>query len=88
MKKASIIAATVMLIGSSAVSYAAGPKNGSNGASGSAPGIVMQSTTPTPQDRGAAMGASQLTPAYDMKNNNTTPPAPNGASTFAPGHKR
>ena len=84
MKTASIIAATVMLIGSSAVSYAAGPKNGSNGASGSAPGIVMQSTTPTPPQ-----GASQLTPAYEMKKNNeTNPPAPNGASTYAPGHKR
>lgn len=88
MKKASIIAATVMLIGSSPVSYAAGPKNGSNGASGSAPGIVMQTTAPTAQDRRAAQGASQLTPAYEMKNNNTTPVAPNGASTFAPGHKK
>jgi len=86
MKKASIIAATVMLIGSSAVSYAAGPRNSSNGASGSAPGIVMQTTTPTPQDRGTAQGASQLTPAYQMKE--TTPAAPNGASTFAPGHKK
>jgi hypothetical protein len=42
MKKASIIAAGVLLIGSSAVSYAAGPQNGSHGASGSAPGIQMQ----------------------------------------------
>ena len=82
MKKTSIIAATVMLIGSSAVSYAAG----GHGASGVAPGHVMQTNTPTPQDRGAAMGASTLTPAYDMKNNNTTPPAPHGASTFAPGN--
>jgi hypothetical protein len=49
----------------------------------------MQTTTPTPQDRGAVHGASQLTPAYEMKNNNnTTPPAPNAASTFAPGHKK
>jgi hypothetical protein len=86
MKKASIIAATVMLIGSSAVSYAAGPQGGSHGASGFAPGIQMQTTTPQPQDRGAAQGASQLTPAYDMKT--TTPVAPNGASTFAPGHKK
>lgn len=84
MKKTSIIAATVMLVASPAVSYAAG---GSHGVSGVAPGIQMQTTTP-PQDRGAAMGASQLTPAYDMKNNNNTPPAPNGASSFAPGHKR
>jgi len=88
MKKASIIAASVVLIASSAVSYAAGPNNGSHGASGLAPGIQMQTTTPTPQDRGAVHGASQLTPAYEMKNNNTTPPAPNGASTFAPGHKK
>jgi hypothetical protein len=87
MKKTSILAATTMLVASSAVSYAAGP-NGSHGASGFAPGIQMQTTTPTPQDRGAVHGASQLTPAYEMKNNNTTPPAPNGASTFAPGHKK
>jgi hypothetical protein len=60
MKKTSIIAAGVLLIGSSAVSYAAGPQNGSHGASGSAPGIQMQSPT-------------------------NTPPAQNGASTFAPG---
>jgi hypothetical protein len=86
MKKISIIAAGFVLIVSSAVSYAAGPNNGSHGASGFAPGIGMQTTTPTPQDRGAARGASQLTPAYDMKN--TTPVAPNGASTFAPGHKK
>jgi hypothetical protein len=80
MKKASIIAAAVLLIGSSAVSYAAGLNNGSHGASGSAPGFGMQTTVP--QDRGAAQGASRLTPAYEMK---TQPPAPNGASTFAPG---
>jgi len=86
MKKASIIAASVVLIGSSAVSYAAGPNNGSHGASGLAPGIQMQTTTPTPQDRGAAQGASQLTPGYQM--NQTTPAAPNGASTFTPGHKK
>lgn len=86
MKKASIIAASVVLIGSSAVSYAAGPNNGSHGASGLAPGIQMQTTTPTPQDRGAAQGASQLTPAFQMKE--TTPAAPNGASTFTPGHKK
>ena len=88
MKNPFIIAATVMLIGSSAVSHAAGPNNGSQGASGIAPGIGMQTTTPTPQDRGAVQGASQLTPAYDMKNNNTTPVAPNEASTFAPGHNK
>jgi hypothetical protein len=41
MKKASLIAAAVLLIGSSALSYAAGPQNGSHGASGSAPGIQM-----------------------------------------------
>jgi len=86
MKKASIIAASVVLIGSSAVSYAAGPNNGSHGASGFAPGTQMQTTTPTPQDRGATQGASQLTPALQMKD--TTPAAPNGASTFAPGHKK
>ncbi len=85
MKKASIIAATVMLIGSSAVSYAAG---GSHGASGGAPGIRMPTMTPEPQDRGTARGASTLTPAYEMKNNNTTPPAAHGASTFAPGHNK
>ena len=85
MKKASIIAATVMLVASSAVSYAAG---GSHGASGVSPGFKMQTATPTPQERGAAQGASQLTPAYDMKNNNTIPAAPNGASTFAPGHNK
>jgi hypothetical protein len=84
MKKASIIAASVVLIGSSAVSYAAGPNNGSHGASGFAPGIQMQTTAP--QDRGATQGASQLTPAFQMKD--TTPAAPNGASTFTPGHKK
>ncbi len=86
MKKASIIAASVVLIASSAVSYAAGPNNGSHGASGLAPGIQMQNTTPTPQDRGATQGASQLTPAFQMKD--TAPAAPNGASTFTPGHKK
>lgn len=85
MKKISTIAATVMLVASPALSYAAG---GSHGASGVAPGHVMQTTTPTPQDRGAAQGASTLTPAYEMKNSNTTPPAPHGASTFAPGHNK
>jgi hypothetical protein len=82
MKKASIIAATVMLIGSSAASYAAG---GSHGASGISPGFQMQTQTNNPP---APHGASTFTPAYDMKNNNTTPPAPNGASTFAPGHNK
>lgn len=87
-KKASIIAATVMLIGSSAVSYAAGPQNGSHGASGSAPGIQMQSPANNPP---APNGASTFTPAAQMKTYdaaNPNAPAPNGASTFAPSHKR
>ncbi len=86
MKMTFIIAVSVALIGSSAVSHAAGPNNGSHGASGFAPGIQMQTTTPSPQDRGATQGASQLAPASQMKD--TTPPALNGASTFAPGHKK
>src|SRR5260370_40108859 len=86
MKMTFIIAVSVALIGSSAVSHAAGPNNGSHGASGFAPGIQMQTTTPSPQDRGATQGASQLTPAGQMKD--TTPPALNGASTFSPGPKK
>ncbi len=85
MKKVSIIAATVALVASSAVSQAAG---GSHGASGSAPGIQMQSPTNTPP---APNGASTFTPAAQMNTYNTanpTTPAPNGASTFAPGHRR
>ena len=80
--RTSIIVATVMLVASPAVSYAAGGR----GASSAAPGQVMQTTTPTPQDRGAAHGASTLTPASEMKT--ATPPAPRGASTFAPGQTK
>ena len=88
MKKVSITATAVMLIGSSAVSYAAGPQNGSHGASGNAPGIQMQSPTNNPP---AQNGASTFTPAAQMNTYNTanpSAPAQNGASNFAPGRKK
>jgi hypothetical protein len=86
MHKLSIIAAAALLIGSSAISFAAGPKPG---ASGSAPGTQMNSTT-TPENRGSARGASELSPGdrmNDARSNTTGSAKTKGASELSPGDK-
>jgi hypothetical protein len=83
MKKLSIIAAAALLIGSSAISFAAGPK----GASGSAPGTQMNSTT-TPENRGSARGASEFSPGDNMndaRSRTTGSAKTKGASELSPG---
>ena len=77
MKTVSIIAATVLLLGSSASSFA---QSKTHGASGFTPHTQMQnSTTPTTR------GASEFTPG-DKKNDMTTGSA-KGASEYSPGDK-
>lgn len=86
MKKLSIIAAAALLIGSSAMSFAAGP---TPGGSGSAPGTQMNSTT-TPENRGAARGVSELSPGdkmNDARSTTTGSAKTKGASEYNPGNK-
>jgi hypothetical protein len=88
MTRFSIIAASALLIGSSAVGYAAENKPG---ASGMAPGTQMNSTTTV--NPGATRGASELSPGDRMNDNRTVgsaktkPGSTKGASEFSPGDK-
>ena len=82
MNKTLIIAAAVMLIGSSTLSFA-GPVT--KGASGSAPGTQMNDSNST-----SSRGASELSPGDRMKDSSTTGMsrgATKGASEFTPGDK-
>ena len=84
MNKLSIIAAVALLMGSSAISFAAGPKPG---ASGSTPGTQMNSTT-QPENRGSARGASELSPGdkmNDARSTTTGSAKTKGASGYTPG---
>jgi len=81
MKKTLVIAAAVMLIGSSGLSFAG--SSGNKGASGTAPGTQMNNPT-SPTSR----GASELSPGDRMKDPSaTTTGMSKGASEFAPGDK-
>jgi hypothetical protein len=82
MKRLSIIAATTLLIGSSAAVYAAEKP----GASGMAPGTRMNSTT----NPGTTRGASEFSPGDQMNDKRTVgsnPGTKRGASEFSPGDK-
>ena len=77
MKKITLITASLLLLGSSALALA-GSK--SHGASSFSPGQQMrEQTTPMPR------GASEFTPADQMKDAGTTT---KGASEFTPGDKK
>ena len=78
MNKTLVIAAAAMLIGSSGLSFAG---SATKGASGSAPGTMMNnSTIPT------SKGASELSPGDRIKDSTTTGMS-KGASEFTPGDK-
>jgi hypothetical protein len=78
MKKVTIIAVSLQLVGSSGLALAHGS---SGGASAFSPGQQMRAqTSPTTK------GASDLTPADQMKDSSTT--TTNGASGFSPGDKK
>ena len=77
MKTVSIIAATILLIGSSSASFA---QSKTNGASGLTPHTQMQNSPPT-----TSKGASEFTPG-DRKNDMTTGSA-KGASEYSPGDR-
>lgn len=84
MKKLTIVAAAALLMGSAAVSFAAGPKPG---ASGTTPGSQMNSTT-TPENRGSARGASEFSPGdkmNDARSTTTGSAKKKGASEYSPG---
>jgi len=76
--KVLITAATIVLIGSSGLSFAG---SASKGASGSAPGTLMNESAPTTR------GASELSPGDRMKDNLTTGKSKRGASELTPGDK-
>src|ERR1700724_2699648 len=83
MKKTLIIAAAVMLIGSSGLSFAG--SSGTKGASGSAPGTQMNNSGAS-----TSRGAAELSPGDRMKDSRTTGMsrgAAKGASEFTPGDK-
>ena len=83
MKKTLIIAAAVMLIGSSGLCFAG--SSGTKGASGSAPGTQMNNSGAS-----TSRGASELSPGDRMKDSRTTGMsrgATKGASEFTPGDK-
>ena len=83
MKKLPIIAAVALLMGSSAVSFAAG-----RGASGMAPGTQMNNSTTS-----STRGASEFSPGDRMNDARRTTtgmahPPKRGASEFSPGDRK
>jgi hypothetical protein len=78
MNKSLVIAATVMLVGSTGLSFAG---SATKGASGTAPGTQMNnSTAPT------SRGASEFAPGDKMRDSGTTGMS-KGASEFTPGDR-
>jgi hypothetical protein len=86
MKKATLLAAAVLIIGSTAYGQAApkGSSPGTNGASEFSPGDKMRDAGgPKP----GARGASEFAPGDKMKDSGGPKKGARGASEFSPGDK-